>query len=328
MILASLPDTPVNGPLPDSSETTTTQIKVTYDPVLVTGGSPITSYELQMGSLSMTDFETVSGGADQLTLSLFAIITKGVQKGKKYAFRYRVLNAVGACGWSPVTEISAATIPAAPPSPKLISSTATSITLGFRVSSDNGGSKILSYRLQRDEGDLATAITTVVAGYDGVSSTYTVTGLTPGKKYRFEYYAVNSFGDSNPSNSITVAASALPIAPTAPMVDWSKSAKTSLYIYWSTVTDPDSPVIGYILEMDDGKGGAFSTIFDGSFQPGTTIFLKTSLTKGLKYSFKVSAMNYNGLSPASPISSYYACSAPSSFAAPTVVSQSVTAITL
>lgn len=71
--------------------------------------------------------------------------------------------------------------------------------------------------------------------------------------------------------------------------------------------------------MDDGKGGSFSTIFDGSFQPGVTHFLKRGLTTGYKYTFRAYAINYNGLSLASPSAEFYACVNPSSFAAPSVV---------
>ena len=119
----------------------------------------------------------------------------------------------------------------------------------------NGGSAITSYYLERDTGNLATEVTTLVSGYDGISSTYTVTGLTAGKLYRFQYYAVNAFANSLPSAVATFAASTLPAAPAAPTIDWTRSSKTSLYIKWTAVTDPDAPVLGYILQMDDGLGG-------------------------------------------------------------------------
>lgn len=50
MVLASVPGTPINGPLSDTSVTNGYQIKVTYDTVSDNGGSTILSYELQMGS--------------------------------------------------------------------------------------------------------------------------------------------------------------------------------------------------------------------------------------------------------------------------------------
>jgi hypothetical protein len=46
--------------------------------------------------------------------------------------------------------------------------------------------------------------------------------------------------------------------------------------------------------MDDGKGGAFSTVFDGSYSPGVTYYLKTGLRNGYLYRFRVYAVNFNG----------------------------------
>ena len=53
-------------------------------------------------------------------------------------------------------------------------------------------------------------------------------GLTSGKKYRIQFAAYNSYGESLRSSTLTVAASELPDAPDAPDVDWTKSSKTSL----------------------------------------------------------------------------------------------------
>lgn len=79
-----------------------------------------------------------------------------------------------------------------------------------------------------------------------------------------------------------------------------------------------------MLEMDDGIGGQYSLIYDGSSQPGITQFLKVGLTNGLKYSFRVYAVNFNGKSVFSDIAVYYSCVTPSGFAASKVVSQTST----
>jgi hypothetical protein len=72
-----------------------------------------------------------------------------------------------------------------------VSSTGTSIRIGFYETSNNGGSKIIEYKLFRDEGDLSSEITTEVTDYNGADSEFTVTGLTEGAVYRFTYFAVN-----------------------------------------------------------------------------------------------------------------------------------------
>lgn len=118
-------------------------------------------------------------------MSLQTTVTKGIVKGKTYTFRYRAINAVGAGGWSPITEIPAASIPLAPPRPIYSSSTSTTITISLSTSTDNGGSKILYYELYRDGGDLSTPINILESTYDGASLSFVVSSLTAGENYRF-----------------------------------------------------------------------------------------------------------------------------------------------
>lgn len=68
MVLASIPGTPSNAPTFDVSATSSSQIKVTYDTISNDGGSSILSYELQMGTLSLNDFTSMTG-ADPHSLS-------------------------------------------------------------------------------------------------------------------------------------------------------------------------------------------------------------------------------------------------------------------
>lgn len=37
-----------------------------------------------------------------------------------------------------------------------------------------------------------------------------------------------------------------------------------MYIYWTAVTTSDMIIQGYRLVMDDGLGGVYTTIYDGS----------------------------------------------------------------
>lgn len=199
-------------------------------------------------------------GAEPNTLSLEFLVNTGIVKGEDYTFQYRAINKVGAGPWSAVTTVKAAGKPTAPAKPKLIACSATSVTLEFNQTSvDNGGSKILSYKLLRDTGDApSSAITiTTVTAYDGQASQYQVTGLSSGVTYRFQYYATNVYGDSPGSAIISATASRLPDAPGTPTIDWTLSSRTSLFVLWvasSTGILPESPILGYQLEMDSGNG--------------------------------------------------------------------------
>jgi len=65
--------------------------------------------------------------------------------GLNYRLRYRVLNLIGWSSFSPTLFVLVATVPSAPDPVDLISATASSITLGFHESLNNGGSKITGY---------------------------------------------------------------------------------------------------------------------------------------------------------------------------------------
>jgi hypothetical protein len=135
------------------------------------GGLPILSYELQIGSLNLNDFVTITGG-EIYTLQNYFIVTQGVVKGQEYAFRYRGINMIGNGLWSDIAIIKAATVPQAPPKPYYISSSANAIEIGFFETEDNGGSKITEYNIYRDDGDLASAINILVTDYNGEDSQY------------------------------------------------------------------------------------------------------------------------------------------------------------
>lgn len=167
-ILADKPGTPAAGPSSDATVTNQNQIKVTFSAVGSDGGSTILSYEVQKGTTALNDFETIVGG-DPYSLALQFTVTKGIVKGQTYTFRYRAINKVGAGEWSDITQIVAASVPAAPPQPTYDSSTDTTITINLTPTTDNGGSKILEHRLYRDDGDLSTDITFHLSLYDRYS---------------------------------------------------------------------------------------------------------------------------------------------------------------
>ena len=91
MYLASVPNVPTTAPVSDDTVTNGFYIKVNYLAVPVTGGLPILSYELQIGSLEFDDFLTIVG-ADPYTLQLTFVVSSNILKGEKYAFRYRAIN--------------------------------------------------------------------------------------------------------------------------------------------------------------------------------------------------------------------------------------------
>lgn len=99
LTLAGVPTKPASGPVADAVETNGAQIKVVFSTVSDDGGSPLLSYELQMGSLTFNDFKSIAG-SELHSLQTFFTVTQGIEKGAHYAFRYRAVNQVGAGEWS------------------------------------------------------------------------------------------------------------------------------------------------------------------------------------------------------------------------------------
>jgi hypothetical protein len=63
-------------------------------------------------------------------------------------------------------------VPDRPPRPLYVDSDATSITLEILTTTNNNGAIVTKYYIYRDTGDYSSTVSTLVAGYDGTSSTY------------------------------------------------------------------------------------------------------------------------------------------------------------
>jgi hypothetical protein len=85
---------------------------------------------------------------------------------------------------------------------------------------------------------------------------------------------------------------------------------------------PASQITGYLLEMDDGNGGQFAQIYDGSTQNNNLFHQVSGLVTGLQYSFRVRAVNFNGVSEPSDVQSFFVCVEPRNFEAPRLEAQS------
>lgn len=99
------------------------------------------------------DFRSLVGAESQGdSLATDYSISAGIQPGGLYRFRYRARNVNGWSGWSSLSYIRAASVPARPPRPLLLSVDATTIRVQLVRASHDGGSAILGYELYRNQG--------------------------------------------------------------------------------------------------------------------------------------------------------------------------------
>jgi hypothetical protein len=138
----------------------------------------------------------------------------------------------------------------------------------------------------------------VINGTPPLTST-TVTGLTNGQTYTFRVEAINPNGDgliSAPSNAVTPL---VPVSPAAPTGVSAQGASQSVRVTWMVPgSDGDSPITGYTVTPYIG-GVAQTPVPAG---PSATSVTVPDLTNGTAYTFRVTATNAVGSSPASAAS--------------------------
>lgn len=181
--------------------------------------------------------------------------------------RYRARNKNGWSSYSNSGFLQMVGPPEMPERPIYISSTGTTISLRIIPVADNNGAHITKYYLFRDAGDYSSEVNIPITSYDGVSLTHTVTGLTPGLKYRFVSQAENAAGISPVSYETIIVAAALPGKTNLLEKVYSLSNKTSIHVRWNRVANTETETTGYILKMAEFGSLDYRVIYDGYNKP-------------------------------------------------------------
>jgi hypothetical protein len=159
----------------------------------------------------------------------------------------------------------------------------------------SSGGTVSTYRITPYIGATAQAPRDV----SGTSTVASVTGLTNGTTYTFTVQALNPNGAgavSSPSNAVTPLTA---VAPSAPSGVVARPASNSARVTWAaSASDGDSAITGYTVTPYIGAN-AQTPVQAGASATSATV---TGLTNGTSYTFKVTATNGVGTSPASPAS--------------------------
>jgi len=238
---------------------------------------------------------------------------QGIETGKTYMFRYRAWNVNGPGEYSAVSYLVAATTPARPPAIQYGASSASSVTLLFSPSSDDGGKIITSMELQMSP--LLSTSWTAVASYQGASMSHTLTTSTDGlvaySKYRFRIRAVNDYGASSYSPELVASVAPLPGKFGVVTKDQTLSSSTSIMVRWVDPGSEVEPILGYRLRMTDDQTLVSSIVYDHPTNANVKEYLATGLTAGESYSFSVLGINFNGAGEVwSDAASFESCTAP------------------
>src|SRR5437867_2545850 len=160
------------------------------------GGSAITGYKVE---------RSTDGGSSRSTLvantgsTATTYSDTGLAHTTTYTYRVSAINSVGTS--PPSNGASATALAIAPSPPSALGATAVSsshINLSWAPPTDNGGSAITGYMIERSANGGSTW-TTMVSNSGSTATTYSDTGLAAGTTYTYRVSAINSIGTSPPS---------------------------------------------------------------------------------------------------------------------------------
>ena len=154
------------------------------------------------------------------------------------------------------------------------------ISLSWTAPSDNGGSAITGYNVYRGTTPGGESSTPIVTGV--TSTTYTDAGLTNGQTYYYKVTAVNSVGESAPSNEAGAK-------PAPPQISLSWTAPSN---------NGGSAITGYKIYRGATSNGEGATPIV-TVSSSTLSYNDTGLVSGQTYYYKITAVNAVGESPPS-----------------------------
>uniref|UniRef100_A0A8C7Q9L3 Myomesin 2a n=1 Tax=Oncorhynchus mykiss TaxID=8022 RepID=A0A8C7Q9L3_ONCMY len=232
-------------------------------------------------------------------------VVHGLTPGETYVFRVQAVNVYGLSDESqestPIAVEPALTTPSAPHGITMLSCDGASMIIAWNRPKHGGGSKINAYYVDKRDAD---SLKWHLVRINRFGSSYImVDGLTEGTFYEFKVQAGNLAGVGVPSAPSTpLKCEAWTSAVPGPAYDlaFREVRGDSLVILWKApVYTGASAVTGYIVEMAK-KGHHYHPLNEEAI--GHCYLQVTGLEAGAEYTFKVKAVNAEGVGKASQTS--------------------------
>jgi fibronectin type 3 domain-containing protein len=255
------------------------------------GGSGLAGYKIErcMGS-ECTNFTQIG------TTTATNYTDTGLNGDTSYSYQVRAYdNAGNNSGYSnaasAMTPVPTDVIP--PTVPGNLNATALSpseISLGWGASTDEGGSGLAGYKIERCTGSGCTDFTQT-----GTSATtsYTDTGLSENTTYSYRVRAYDNDANNSDGYSNTASATTPGIPPTIPgNLTATALTPNDIELNWSASTDSGgSDLAGYKIERCTGSG---CTNFTQTGTSATTGYTDTGLSADTTYTYRVRAYDNAG----------------------------------
>jgi titin len=277
-------------------------------------GFPSTQYDLSWtagsGGAAITGYKIARAVRTGITNGPFAVLVAdtgdnntsfsdtGLTVNQRYTYKVAAINAIIGISDFSVESPTLASIPSAVLIQKLgAHEHRTQLDVTWTAPDDDGASAITGYKIERSPDDAAWAVIEADTGNQAVE--YVDSGpLSPSTPYYYRVSAINGVGTTTASASAmgTTDAISAPNAPTD-LTATAVSASQINLAWTAPADDGGSAITGYKIERESPIGGGWATIVGDTGSAATT-YNNGSLTGGVQYNYRVSALNAIGSSSA------------------------------
>src|SRR6185437_11627046 len=203
-VASATTNTQLLPPEPPTGLTATTvsssQINLSWTAPSNNGGSAVTGYKIEQSTNSVSTWSMIvsNSGSTGTTYS-----NVGLAASTSYTYRVSAINSVGTSapsGTASATTSAALTVPQPPTNLSATAVSSSQINLSWNAPSNNGGSPITGYKINRSD-DGGTTWITLVQNTQSTGTTYSDTGLSPSTTHSYRVFAINGIGTSPSSNT-------------------------------------------------------------------------------------------------------------------------------
>ena len=275
-------------------------IALSWTPPSDNGGFEVTGYRVEVSAdagETWSDLVANTGDATEYT--------HAVAPGTTRHYRVRAINSLGE---SDPSNVASATTPetmepGAPLNLEAFANGQRAIQLSWSPPSDDGGAAVTGYRIEVSD-DGGETWSDLVAKTEAGATKYRHTGLSSATTRHYRVRAINSAGESEPSNVATATTAEIDMPPSPPrdLVATADGHHVIVLSWTAPLDEGGSPISGYHIEVSDDGGATWRELVADTWSRSTT-YRDAGLAAGTTRHYRVSAINIIGLGQPSNVAS-------------------------